>query len=93
MAFDGLNRFVTFLQQKGELDRIDIQINPELEIAEITDRIVKNEGKALLFENNGTDFPLLINMYGSEKRMSYAIGRSDLEEAGRELETLFEKMG
>jgi 4-hydroxy-3-polyprenylbenzoate decarboxylase len=93
MAFDGLNDFISLLSDRGELDRIKILINPELEIAEITSRVVKNKGKALLFENTGTDFPLLINMYGSEDRMSLAIGRSDLEEAGKELEALFNKLG
>ena len=38
-------------------------------------------GKALLFENTGTDFPVLINAFGSDKRMAMAIGRENLDEA------------
>jgi 4-hydroxy-3-polyprenylbenzoate decarboxylase len=65
-------------------------VDPELEITEITDRVTKSGGKALLFENNGTDFPLLINAYGSDKRMALAIGREDLDDVGKEINELFE---
>ena len=60
-----------------------------LEIAEITDRITKAGGKALLFENNGTRFPLLINAFGSDKRMAMALGMNDISEAGKEIEEIF----
>jgi 4-hydroxy-3-polyprenylbenzoate decarboxylase len=51
-------------------------VDPKLEIAEITDRVSKsgNGGKALLFENTGTEFPVLMNAYGSERRMCMALG-------------------
>ena len=73
MAYSGLTGFIR-AGKKDELRIINF-INPVLEITEITDRITKSGGKALLFENTGTDFPLLINAFGSDKRMAMAIGR------------------
>ena len=84
--------FITELERKNELLRIKQFINPVLEITEITDRVAKSGGKALLFENTGTDFPVLINAFGSDLRMSMAIGRNNLDEAGPELENLFNKV-
>ena len=92
MAFSGLNDYIRLLESKGELKRINTFIDPALEITEVTDRISKNGGPALLFENNGYSFPVLINAFGSDKRMSLAIGRDNLEEAGKELDHLFRKL-
>ncbi|HUS85614.1 MAG TPA: menaquinone biosynthesis decarboxylase [Bacteroidales bacterium] len=89
MAFNGLKDFIIFLKKRDQLVVIESKVNPELEIAEIADRVFKTGGKALLFTNNGTCFSLIINMFGSEERMSYSIGRTDLEEAGKEIESLF----
>jgi 4-hydroxy-3-polyprenylbenzoate decarboxylase len=54
MAYSGLSGFIDALEKNNELRRIKIFIDPLLEITEITDRITKSGGKALLFENNGT---------------------------------------
>ena len=89
MSYSGLNEFIASLEQKNDLIRIKQFVNPELEITEVTDRIAKAGGKALLFENTGTKFPVLINAFGSDTRMAMAIGRNDLTEAGAELEELF----
>ena len=80
----GLNFFIELLERNNELLRIKEFINPELEITEVTDRISKKEegGKALLFENTGTNFPLLINAFGSEKRMCLVLGINELDEIG-----------
>jgi 4-hydroxy-3-polyprenylbenzoate decarboxylase len=91
MAYAGIAGFIDELAKRDELRRIKDYVNPELEITEITDRISKSGGKALLFENTGTDFPLLINAYGSGKRMALAIGRTDLDDAAREIDELFER--
>jgi len=91
MSYSGLGDFIIDLEKKNELLRIKQFVDPVLEITEITDRIVKTGGKALLFENTGTGFPLLINVFGSEDRMSLALGRKDLDEAGEEIEALFNK--
>jgi 4-hydroxy-3-polyprenylbenzoate decarboxylase len=92
MAETGLRKFIGELQKEGELKRITTYVNPQLEITDIADRISKTGGPAILFENNGTDFPLLINSFGSDKRMAMAIGRENLEEAGKEIEKLFGKL-
>jgi len=88
MAYSGLADFIDHLETKDELSRIRTFIDPVLEITEITDRVTKAGGKALLFENNGTDFPVLINAFGSDDRISMAIGRKNLDDAGQEIESL-----
>jgi 4-hydroxy-3-polyprenylbenzoate decarboxylase len=91
MAYKNQQEFIQALEKAGELVRIRVFVDPKLEIAEITDRISKsgNGGKALLFENTGTDFPVLMNAYGSEKRMCMALGVSRLDDVTREIESLF----
>jgi 4-hydroxy-3-polyprenylbenzoate decarboxylase len=93
MYFELLN-FVEFLESQGELIRIREFVDPKLEIAEVVDRVSKNEGgsKALLFENNGTEFPLLINAMGSSKRMAYALGVNDVENIPQEIHNIFKQI-
>ena len=75
MNFKDLRDFISFLESKGDLRRITTPVSSELEITEICDRTVKQGGPALLFENvEGYDIPVLINMYGSEQRMAWALG-------------------
>ena len=71
MAYKNQQQFIDTLDKAGELIRIKTYVDPRLEIAEITDRVSKTKGggKALLFENTGYDFPVLMNAYGSERRM------------------------
>ena len=57
MSYSGLTEFINELEKKNELVRIKQFVNPVLEITEITDRVTKSGGKALLFENTGTRFP------------------------------------
>lgn len=93
MSYSGLTDFITELEKKKELLRVKAFVDPVLEITEITDRVTKaGGGKALLFENNGTEFPVLINAFGSDSRMAMAIGRNNLDEAGIEIESLFDKV-
>jgi len=91
MAYRNQQEFITALEKEGELVRIKTYVDPKLEIAEITDRISKsgNGGKALLFENTGYDFPVLMNAYGSEKRMCMALGVEHLNDVAKEIEGLF----
>ncbi len=87
MAYDSLTAFVKALERAGELKRIKTTVSPDLEIAEITDRVSKAEGPALLFENvEGSKMPLLINTYGSYQRMAMALGVDDLEQIASEIE-------
>ena len=78
------------MEAEGELCRITTKVDPRFEIAEITDRISKMEGgsKALLFENTGTDYPVLMNMMGSDRRMAMALGVNDLEDISRRIDSL-----
>ncbi len=87
-------QFIKKFEHSGELHRITTEVSTELEITEIVDRIVKSEdqNKALLFENNGTKFPLLINLFGTEKRVASIFGVSNLNEIGKEINKLFESL-
>jgi len=91
MAFDSLHQFIEHLESENELIRVTEKVDPELEITEITDRVSKlpGGGKALLFENTGTNFPVLINAMGSGKRMKLALGVREMDDIGKELEHLF----
>ena len=88
MAYRNQQHFIDTLERAGELLRIKTFIDPKLEIAEITDRISKmpGGGKALLFENTGYAFPVLMNAYGSEKRICLALGVNHLDDCAKEIE-------
>jgi len=88
MAYSGLDDFIAYLEKSDEIRRIKLFIDPKLEVTEITDRVTKTGGKALLFENNGTAFPILINAFGSDERMAMAIGRENLDDVAVEIETI-----
>src|SRR5262245_24311593 len=86
MAFYDLREFVTYIEKRGQLQRIAAPVSADLEITEITDRVSKAGGPALLFENvRGYDMPVLINVFGSEERMSWALGVDDLNELGERI--------
>jgi len=91
MTYKNLQHFIDVLQKANELIRIKSFVDPKLEIAEITDRVSKmpGGGKALLFENTGYDFPVLMNAYGSERRMCLALGVTHLDDVAKEIENLF----
>jgi 4-hydroxy-3-polyprenylbenzoate decarboxylase len=91
MAYRNQQHFIDVLEKAGELVRIKTYVDPKLEMAEITDRVSKTRGggKALLFENTGYPFPVLMNAYGSEKRMCIALGVSHLDDVAKEIENLF----
>ncbi len=92
MAYSSLQQFIETLEAAGELLRIHEPVSPLLEIAEITDRVSKAEGKALLFVNNGTPFPVLINAMGSDRRMCLALGVDDYSEIGARMEQLLKEV-
>jgi 4-hydroxy-3-polyprenylbenzoate decarboxylase len=83
MAFADLREFLALLEKRGQLQRISAPVSCELEITEIADRVVKAGGPALLFETvRGYDIPVVINLFGSEERMSWALGVENLNELG-----------
>ena len=91
MAFDSLRAFVDALDRAGDLHRVDVAVDPYLEIAEITDRVVKAGGPALLFTNvKGSRFPVLTNQFGTERRMAAALGVQSLGEAGDRIRKLLD---
>lgn len=90
--YKSTKHWIETLEKAGELVRVKEYVNPELEITEITDRVSKNYGPALLFENTGTGFPLLINSMGTEKRMAMALGVKHLDDVGKDMENLFKQL-
>ncbi|MFZ1084134.1 MAG: UbiD family decarboxylase [Terracidiphilus sp.] len=82
MAYDDLRDWIKELEKAGELRRIGEEVSPELEITEITDRVSKSGGPALLFENvkGHPGHKVLINQFGSERRMALALGVDRLDE-------------
>lgn len=91
MPYTNLSDFVQVLEKSGELKRIAHPVKAELEIAEIADRVMKAGGPALLFENVvGKNIPLLINAFGSMKRMSIALGVNDIEEIAKKISKLIQ---
>ncbi|MFZ0545074.1 MAG: UbiD family decarboxylase domain-containing protein, partial [Candidatus Promineifilaceae bacterium] len=94
MAYKDLSDFINQLESAGELRRITAPVSRDLEITEITDRISKMapaENKALLFENvKGQTMPVVINLFGSEKRMAMALGVECLEDLHHNLAKLID---
>ena len=89
MAFPSLREFIAQLESENELVRITEPVSPILEITEITDRISKgpNGGKALLFANvDGSSMPVLINAFGSFRRMQIALEVSHIDDVARDIE-------
>src|SRR5271170_6419507 len=81
MAFDSLGDFIQALRQADELVEITARVDPYLEISEIADRVVKAGGPALLFTNVANSaYPVLVNQFGSERRMAMAFGAQNLAE-------------
>jgi len=80
-AIKDLREFIALLDKKGQLRRVAAEVDPFLEIGEITDRVSKQVGPALLFENpvnreTGERYaaPVAINLMGSYDRMAWALG-------------------
>ena len=93
MKFKDLREFIRFLEDKGELRRIKTPVNHELEITEITDRVIRSGGPALLFENvTGFDAPVLINMYGTHQRTAWALGVENVDDLVDRIDGLLDLM-
>ncbi|MFQ5840435.1 MAG: menaquinone biosynthesis decarboxylase [Candidatus Methylomirabilales bacterium] len=91
MGYLDLREFLKVLDREGELRRITVPVDPILEISEITDRVTKVGGPALLFEQpKGSRIPVLINTFGSEHRMKLALGVESLSSLADMLTELLE---
>ena len=81
MAYRDLRDFIRALEEKGELRRIGVEVDPILEITEFADRSVKGGGPALLFEKpKGYRVPVLINAFASMRRMEIALQVASVED-------------
>jgi 4-hydroxy-3-polyprenylbenzoate decarboxylase len=86
-----LRSWVDLLRREGELVEVDAEVDPYLEVTEIVDRTVKGGGPALLFRNpKASAHPLLINQFGTERRMALAFGQASLDAVARKLEDVLE---
>src|SRR5208283_1088305 len=94
MAYRDLREFIRALEEKGELKRIGVEVDPILEITEFADRAVKQGGPALLFEKpKGYAVPVLINAFASMRKMEIALEVESVEEiAARIVEFLEMRM-
>ena len=91
MPYNSLADFVQVLERASELKRIAYPVKAELEISEIADRVMKRGGPALLFEDVvGKQIPVLINAFGSAKRMALALGVADIEDIARDITKLIQ---
>ena len=81
MAYDDIREWIAALERAGELKRVRSEVDPILEITEIADRVMKKTGPALLFEKpkGHPGSSVLINQFGSERRMRMALGVKSLD--------------
>lgn len=94
LKYKDLRDFITTLEKQGELKRITMEVDTDLEMTEICDRTLRAGGPALLFENpKGYDYPVLANLFGTPKRVAMGMGEEDvasLREVGKLLAMLKE---
>jgi 4-hydroxy-3-polyprenylbenzoate decarboxylase len=92
MYFPALGEFLRYLETIGEVHRVKVAVDPRLELTEIATRALKEEKPVLLFENvRGSRYPLVMNVYASERRIEYALGKHP-EQIGEELISFFEQL-
>jgi len=94
LKYKDLRDFIHSLEKQGELVRISVEVDPDLEMTEICDRTLRAGGPALLFENpKGYDYPVLANLFGTPRRVALGMGQEDvasLREVGKLLAMLKE---
>jgi 4-hydroxy-3-polyprenylbenzoate decarboxylase len=79
MKYSDLREFIAFLEQRGQLVRISQEVDPNLEMTEISDRTLRAKGPALLFENpKGYDTPVLCNLFGTPERVAMGMGQESV---------------
>ncbi len=91
--YKSFGEYISLLEREGELLRVAACVEPVEEIAEIADRMAESHGggKALLFENTGTGFPVAINLFGSDRRMALALGVDSLDDIPSRIEAFARK--
>jgi 4-hydroxy-3-polyprenylbenzoate decarboxylase len=86
VIYKDLREFISFLARKGDLVRVKVPVEPSLEVAEIIDRLVRNNGPAIVFENvKGYTIPVVANLFGSLDRVAWGLGieKEELEDIGK----------
>lgn len=87
-----LQSYIAELERVGELRRIRVEVDPKFEAAELVQRVIRQDGPALLFERvKGADFPMVLNLYGSQRRIELALGRHP-QQIGEELIGLIRRL-
>ena len=79
MHYKDLREFIDFLEKRGELVRVTEAVDPNLEMTEICDRVLRKGGPAILFENPiGFSTPVLTNLFGTEQRVALGMGQDSI---------------
>lgn len=93
-AAGDLREFIARLESENELVRVKLEVDPVLEITEITDRVSKRAGPALLFECvKGSSIPVLINAFGTYRRLAIGLGAASVEDVARDIRYFLELDG
>ncbi|HIF18388.1 MAG TPA: 4-hydroxy-3-polyprenylbenzoate decarboxylase [Cycloclasticus sp.] len=80
MDYKDLRDFISKLEELGELKRVSEEVDPYLEMTEICDRVLRQKGPAILFENpKGYSIPVLANLFGTPKRVALGMGQDSVE--------------
>ena len=86
MAYADLRSFLRDLDSRGELRHVQAPVDPYLEVTEIVGRVVKDQGPALVFDNPvGSSYPIVINVFGTMRRMAMALGVESLDDIGERI--------
>ena len=89
VAFADLQHLLTALERDGDLARVTAPVDPHLEVTGIVQRVLRERGPALLFENPARgQMPLAINVFGTQRRMARALGVDSLDEIGNRIGAL-----
>ena len=92
MYFKDLRAYISALEDRAEIKTISKEVSPDLEAAEIADRMIKSGGPALLFKNvKGSQFPLLMNMFGTESRTAFSLGVNALNDLQNKMKVLLDQ--
>lgn len=88
------NNYLKILQREGEIKTISRFVDPSLQVAEVTDReaALPEGGKALLFTNTGTDFPIVTNLFSSERRIALSFNMESMEEVSRKILDFYQSL-
>jgi len=89
LGIHSIGDFISLLEKENDLIRVKKEIDTYLEVTEIVDRLCKQHGKAVIFENpKGSNIPIAINLFGSERRMNLSLGISNIEDLASEIKDI-----